>query len=45
MKSVGKNQMKQIPFNIAKLDAEIKKLSGNGIPYTLEDWQPQNKAS
>lgn len=37
MINVGKDRMKQLPFDLAKLDKEVSKATGNGQPYTLED--------
>ena len=37
MGMVGKDQMKMLPFQINKLDKQITRLVGNGMPFTLED--------
>ena len=37
MGMVAKDQMKMLPFQINKLDKEVTKLVGNGMPFTLED--------
>lgn len=36
MAQVGKNQFKQLPYMVSKLDKDVRDLTGNGEPYDLK---------